>query len=43
MKDYKFTFNQEEKIVQAKCMIRAIKKFKKTNPEIRSYTVTKVN
>lgn len=40
MTEYKFTFNQEEKIIQAKCMIRAIKKFKLRYPEVRSYTVS---
>lgn len=40
MKKYKFTFNQEEIVLDAKCIITAIKKFKKNNPEIKSYTVT---
>lgn len=43
MKKYKFTFNQQEKVIDAKCIITAIKKFKKNNPEVKSYTVTTWN
>lgn len=39
MKKYKFEYNQQETVIHAKCMIRAIKKFKDKNPEVKSYTV----
>lgn len=39
MKKYIFEFNQKEMIIHAKCMIRAIKKFKLENPTVKIYKV----
>ena len=39
MKKYIFEFNQMTKTINARCMIRAIKKFKSENPTVKIYKV----